>query len=138
MIVSPAVDCCADVWGKTVERRQSERLPVAGEVFLAFRPNFDRIGNVKDISKTGICFEYLALDESSADEYVEVDVFSAAEQLYISRIPCRVVYDIRKEAAFILQGAETRRCGLEFRALGEQQADGLSSFFQLQGSSFPV
>lgn len=131
MIASPALDCYTTVREGSVDRRQSERFPVADEVFLTFRPNFERIGSVKDISKTGISFEYLSFEECDRVEYVDVDVFSASQDLYISRVPCRIVYDIRKEPAFILEDAETRRCGMEFGQLSEQQASAFSSFFHL-------
>ena len=131
MIVSSALDSYLTVWERSVDRRQHERFPVADEVFLTFRPSFERIGSVKDISKTGISFEYLAFEEGEEVEYVDVDVFSASQDLYISRIPCRIVYDIRKEPAFILRDAETRRCGMEFGELSEQQASAFASFFGL-------
>lgn len=131
MSASPALDLFTIVWENTVDRRRSERFPVADEVFLTFRPHFERIGNVKDISKTGISFEYLSFEESEAVEYVDVDIFSASEGFYITRVPCRVIYDIRKEPAFLLQDAETRRCGLEFGQLTEQQISAFSSFFHL-------
>jgi hypothetical protein len=126
--MSPALNYHTTVLESTVDRRQSERFPVTSEVFLSFRPNFERIGSVKDISETGICFEYLAFEKNERLEYVEVDIFSGSQNFYISRVPCRVVYDNRRDAAFILHDAETRRCGLQFQQLTAHQASHLAAF----------
>ena len=131
MTVSVAMNYHATVEESTVDRRQSERFRPTAEVFLTFRPNFERIGSVKDISKTGVSFEYLSFDNSDTAEHVEVDIFSGEKNFYISRIPCKVVYNIRKDIAFLLHDAETRRCGLQFEQLDDQQTSSLSAFLSL-------
>ena len=109
------------------ERRRSERLQVNSEVFITFRPDFDKIGKVMDINKEGIGFEYVSFDKVDKLEDVEVDVFSKSNNLYISRIPCKVVYDISKDSFFILNNAETRRCGLQFGELSKHHLASLSA-----------
>jgi hypothetical protein len=104
----------ADSEMTVLERRQYTRFTVSEDVFVTFRPSFDRIGNVKDISKGGIGCEYLAFDKLDKVEQVEVDIFSKAHGFYISNVPCRVAYDTSDHSLFLLSGAEVRRCGLQF------------------------
>lgn len=110
-----------------VERRGYKRVRVRDNIYITFSSKYYRIGKVVDISVTGVSFEYLALNSHDQEECVEVDIFSNARGLYISRIPCRVVYDIRCDNYQSLIGLENRRCGLAFRALTEQQSSGLVS-----------
>ena len=112
------------------ERRRSKRFQVNEEVFIAFRPDFDRIGKVTDINKGGIGFEYVSFDRVDKLEHVEVDVFSKSSNLYISRLPCRVVYDISQDSFFILNNAETRRCGLQFYQLSRDHLASLSALLK--------
>jgi hypothetical protein len=120
---------CIAIVESTMERREHERFPVKSEVFLALRPNYDRVGSVRDISKTGISFEYLAFEDFELAGSVEVDIFSRSQDFYISRIPCRIVYDVRKDSVFFLDDAQTRRCGLLFEPHGNQQTSNLLAFF---------
>lgn len=107
-------------------RRRSQRFTVKDTVFLTFRPGFDKMGRLKDISKSGVAFEYISLDrqaESGTLEYesVEVDIFSNAKGLYLSRVPCKIVYDVRTADFFGRKLFENRRCGLKFGPLSHNQ-----------------
>jgi len=108
------------------ERRRFTRFTVSKDVFVTFRPGFDRMGSATDISKGGIGFEYLAFDKPDKLEQVEVDIFSRSHDFYISHVPCRVAYDTSDHSLFLVHGAEVRRCGLQFVRLSEHQAASLS------------
>jgi hypothetical protein len=112
------------------ERRRSERFKVNKDVFITFRPDFDRIGKVTDINKGGLGFEYVSFDRVDKLEHVEVDIFSKSNNLYISRIACNVVYDISKGPFFILNSTETRRCGLQFGQLSKDHLGSLSALLK--------
>jgi hypothetical protein len=106
-----------------LNRRQVQRYAVTDSVFLAFRPRFDRLGMLKDISRGGVAFEYTVSDTPQPLETsdIEVEVFSH-KTFRLSRIPCRIVYDTSAEAGLSIAGFETRRCGLQFGKLSELQA----------------
>jgi hypothetical protein len=115
------------------DRRRCRRFPVPGDVFLTFRPGFEKIGYVKDVSKTGISFEYMAFENADMVEegnagYVEVDIFSRAQNFHIYRIPCEIVYDMEHRASLFLHAAQTRRCGLKFLQVSQELASQLSVF----------
>jgi hypothetical protein len=47
------------------------------DVYLVFRPDFDKIGRLKDISLGGVAVEYAAHEDftKTTDTNVEVDIF---------------------------------------------------------------
>jgi len=108
-----------------MEKRRCKRFRIRDNIYLTFCSGLYRLGRIMDISKTGISFEYLALEEHCRVDRVEIDIFSNSRGLYISRILCRVVYDIRCNDYQSLIGLENRRCGLEFARLSEEQMSGL-------------
>lgn len=124
-------------------RRTAPRYHVEDRFFLTFRPSFETMGKIRDISKTGIGFEYTAftpeetLRESDADP-VEVDIFSSFKEFHLSRIPCKVVYDVSVgNSSFTIGLFENRRCGLQFSGLTGYQANQLGTLIR-NYSQYPV
>jgi hypothetical protein len=120
-----------------VKRRQFKRYMVKDNVFLVFRPDFDRLGKVKDISQGGVAFEYVLYRESydaSKPDFAEIDIFSNGN-LHLSKAFCRVVYDIPSypeefKGFRTFVDMEIRRCGLEFRKLNTEQKEDLEFFLK--------
>jgi hypothetical protein len=101
------------------DHRRYQRYAVEGDVLIRSRRLFPTVGKLKDISSGGVGFEYVADLENALSETVEVDILFR-KQIRLSRVPCRVAYDIRvNQPAFGSNG--TRRCGLEFGRLSDQQ-----------------
>jgi hypothetical protein len=108
---------------KKADRRQSPRCTPNADVFIAFRPQLGRLGMLKDLSETGAAFEYAVFANYETVVDVEVDMFASnPSNFLLRRVLCRVVYDI-KIAKPTLIGLETRRCGLKFEKLSDQQKD---------------
>jgi len=108
----------------TRERRLYERRGLKNRLFIAIRPEFDRIGWLTDISKGGVSFEYVAIEDNSPiTEKVQVDIFSSPKIFDLSNLPCKLVYDapIHRENG-AMTAVETRRCGLVFEEMTQQQA----------------
>jgi len=111
------------------DRRKSRRLVVEETVFVTFRPEFNKIGRLKDISRSGMAFEYPAYDNYGSTASVEVDIFSHIDDFHVSRVQCEVVYDIEGPAHPSFSDIQFRRCGLQFRALSDNNTAKLESFF---------
>ncbi len=109
------------------DKRRSPRYPLKDTFFLTFRPQFDRVGRLSDISSSGVSFEYTIFQKCEKYEYVEVDIFAPSQQLSLARVPCKVVYDCALPSAVCFQGVQTNRCGLEFGALNADQSAKLRS-----------
>lgn len=118
--------------GTGPERRRYARQEVMNTIFIAFRPLFDKVGKIKNISLGGICLEYCIYTANDGiGTTIEVDIFSQCKDFYLPRIPCKIVYDtrIRHYPSFI--GMETKRCGLQFLELSERQRAQLDFFLQI-------
>ena len=105
------------------ERREKERRQPKATTFVALRPEFIKLGKLKDISSSGLCFEYIAKGEvSPGRDSIEMDMFISGNGYYLPNVPCRLVYDVKKtkEMTFMV-GLEYRRCGLQFTRLSEKQ-----------------
>jgi hypothetical protein len=99
------------------DRRKALRYALKTDLFLVFRPDFDRLGALKDVSLGGAAFEYPVFGHYEKVDEVEVDIFaSGLDHFMVHNVPCRVVYDIKMERSS-LSGIETRRCGLKFEHL---------------------
>jgi len=109
------------------ENRRYQRYAIKGDILITSRPLFHTVGKLRDISYGGVGFEYVANSENARLETVEVDMLFR-KQFQLRRIPCRVAYDISVEQP-PAGGVGTRRCGLEFRKLSDQQASLLSLIF---------
>lgn len=102
------------------EQRKSTRYAAADNSFAALGPGFTKVGKIKDISVLGLAFEYIT-DEISDIKVSRVDVFVRGEEFHISKIPCKVVYDISLEDPAVHQISPRKlmhkRCGLQFESL---------------------
>jgi c-di-GMP-binding flagellar brake protein YcgR len=109
---------------KGVERRRYKRYEVKDQIFITFRPHFDRIGWITDISKGGVALEYSTIQEYSAlTERVSVDIFSSPRKFDLSNLSCQLIYDARVDRGKgFIETIETRRCGLVFENLSPHQA----------------
>lgn len=108
---------------KGSDRRQAPRHALNTDVFLVFRPEFNRLGKLKDVSSGGVAFEYAVFENYEKVKEAEVDIFaSEASDFMLRRLPCSVVYDTTVERSS-LSGVETRRCGLKFEQLSSEQTE---------------
>ena len=111
----------------TIEQRKYIRFVTKKETFAALRSGFDKVGRVLDISINGLSFLYFLKDAIRA-EHFQVDIFQSENGLYISNIPCRVIYDIPNTKKRIVSLIQPRRCGLSFGRLSEKQHNNLTTF----------
>lgn len=109
------------------ERRKQERFMLKERVFATFRPTFERIGWITDISKSGISIEYSDFENySPLSDMIHVDVFSSPRKIELINLPCRLVYDKAYKASSKNSDLiETRRCGLSYRDLTLRQRNDL-------------
>lgn len=112
-------------------RREHPRYKIKSDVFLTFRPQFKKIGKLRDISRGGVAFEYTLYEEMGDYSDVEVDIFSASKDIHIMRVPCKVVYDFPIETYPSFNNIVTRRCGLRFLKLSDQQMSQIKSFINI-------
>ena len=119
-------------WAKTLvsERRKFGRFLAQDRAFAVLRPDFARLGKIKDISEGGLSFEYVAYQEEEQDAS-ELDIFLSEGGFHLSKMPCSIIYDIRmREKYEVSARIQRRRCGLRFGRLTKAQARQLDFFLE--------
>jgi hypothetical protein len=114
------------------EQRKYTRYAAAENSFAALGPGFTKVGKIKDISILGLAFEYIT-DEVADFEVSKVDIFMSGENFFISKIPCKVVYDISletSEANHPPHGLMHKRCGLQFERLSNPRRFMIEQFIE--------
>ena len=118
------------------KKRSFKRYIAKEHAFALLKPYCDKLGQIKDISRDGIAFEYLVFNSPPESlhlsEQLQLDIILNPEALYMSQIPCKLIYDtpVKEENPLVVQGIENRRCGLKFGKLSEDQASTLEVFLE--------
>jgi hypothetical protein len=115
------------------EQRNNIRFLAQDNIIVALRNDSTKIGKVKDISKGGLSFEHI-YEKDSKWEPSKKDIFLWANEFSISKVPCRVIYDILSPTPTEYESLTirliTRRCGVQFEALSEDQMVQLDFFLK--------
>ena len=119
----------------SVERREFERLVPQEITFAVFRPDFKKVGPVKDISRSGLGVEYIypAHEEVFMNENapaVEIDIFDKNNLFYASKIPCQLIYDMQIDKTTFHNGIVSKYCGLKFEQLTKEQEEQINHFLE--------
>ena len=106
-----------------------------GSAFVVFRPDFRKIGPIRDISRGGLGCSYLCpVDEGNtvAERRQMVDILLSDDSFYISDIPCNPVYDDRGNNGYesFMPDFVNRRCGLKFDQLTKEQEEQINFFLE--------
>jgi len=108
------------------ERRKNARLNPRELTFVAVRPEFSRSGELLDISRGGLCFQYLHRQNPGGNmgTPLKIDIFIINNGYYLPKVPCTMVYDAEEKRGPTLfpMNFEFRRCGLQFSKLSHEQA----------------
>ena len=98
--------------------------------FAALRSEFKKVGRVKDISIGGMAFSYISANSEaiSDSQRSQVDIFLSGNGFHLSKVPCKIVYDIPVSSNDKDFFVNMNRCGLCFGELTESQLDQLNFF----------
>ncbi len=113
------------------EHRKYTRFSVPDNAYAALGPTFTRVGKIKNISMAGLALQYLT-DEVAELENLEVDVFVRGEEFHVSKIPCKLIYDIPLDTSaknqIFTNGLMRKRCGVLFEKLTKIRRELLEQF----------
>ena len=111
---------------KNAERRKNPRLNPKELTFVAVRPEFSKSGELFNISKSGLCFQYLRMKKQKEDESrsIKIDIFIINNNYYLPKVPCTLIYDVEEKRGPTIfpNNFEFRRCGLQFGEISLEQA----------------
>ena len=115
------------------EQRSHVRFLAQDNVIVALHNASTKIGKVKDISKGGLSFEHTYAKNSVLNP-LQTGITLWTNGFWISKISCRVIYDfplpIPEEYESLAIRLITRRCGIQFEALSEEQTAQLDVFLK--------
>jgi len=109
-----------------VERRKDKRFGVTPTAHIVFGPHFCRVGQMTDISRSGLSFRYVGYQDSS--ESCELDVLSAHSCSL--KMPFETICDFEMGSEFFLGSIPIRRRGVRFRNLTPDHKSKLRRFMQ--------
>jgi hypothetical protein len=116
-----------------MNKRKDERFFVVDDVIVVLRNKSPKIGRVKDISMGGLSFEHIH-GEDLERESSERDISLWLNGFSMGDIPCRVVYNISistpPEYDFLTIHLKTKRCGIRFETLTNNQREQLGFFLK--------
>ncbi len=120
---------------KAAERRMTIRYLVRDDIIASIHNGDMTVGKVKDISMAGLSFEHLeSIKERETDQESSEWNLYLLNDLTLSGVPCRVVYDISVRPSSEYQvfpiDFKTKRCGVQFQKLSGDQKLLLESFLQ--------
>ena len=121
---------------KRVERRKNPRYLVEGDLIASLHNGKEKVGKVKDISMGALSFEHIepVNEKRSNQESLKRNLYLTTDNFSLSGVPCSIIYD---NPVQLIQSNEymkfpldskTRRCGLQFQTITEDQNRQLETF----------
>lgn len=114
--------------GGRIERRRHRRFQVPVGVFVGFRPDNSRLGEIIDISLGGLSFRYLASGGPSNGSR-RLNIFLTERGFCLDDVPFETVSDVRTYQ-IPFTPVTMRRGGVQFEGLTENQTSRLEYFIQ--------
>ena len=112
-----------------VDRRKHIRYRAKEGAFAAVRPQYVKIGQIIDISRGGLAFRYTVTD-SHENESHELDIFLIGEVFHLSRVPFKIISDLRIDEKSPPSPLQMWRCGVQFGELTQNQIQELEYFIR--------
>lgn len=112
-----------------MERRKHKRFKVKGGAFAVSAPDYNKLGQIKDISKSGFAFQYIENGEQTKDS-VEVEIFLTGDDFYLKKLPVRTVTDFEVDNPVASNSMPMRQLNLQFGKLNYPQKLLLDYFLQ--------
>lgn len=115
------------------DQRKTTRFLIENNVIAAFQGGFTIIGEVKDISLGGLSFEHI-YDGNLIQDPLKKEISLLVKGFSFPKMQCRLVYEIPVRPPPEYQGFTiyfvSKRCGVQFETLSEDQMAQLGSFIK--------
>ena len=112
-----------------IDRRQMKRFKVAEGAFAALVNHASKLGQIRDISKTGLSFRYIDSEEEHPDAR-ELKIILDSGGLCVDKVPFKKVTDFEIKSEFSFSAIKMRQIGLQFGELTPEQQVHLNNFIQ--------
>jgi hypothetical protein len=118
-----------DIQKNFPERRKNKRFKLKASAFAIMYCSLARIGQVIDISRSGLAIRYVNNGVRSS-ELTELDIFKSDFRFNIVNLKAKAISDIKITDKTIIESKKMRRCGIQFEYLSKNQISLLENFIQ--------
>ena len=118
-----------------VERRKYSRFHVPMGVFLSFDAGDSRLGEIIDISMSGLAYRYLSTEEQP-NPARRLNIFLNEHDPYVNDVPFETISDFRT-SRIPFTPVTVRRSGVRFGELSNAQTSRLEHFIDNYASKEP-
>jgi hypothetical protein len=102
-------------------RRKEPRVPTDGNIYVVLDTQPQMLGQMVEISSTGLAFTFVDLQDISQyleqSAVVRLDLFKGGYGYFIRGLNCRLISKVNKQAPTALSSMPIKRVGVEFEAL---------------------
>ena len=112
-----------------IERRKHKRFKVKGGAFAVSTPDYKNLGQIKDISKGGLAFQFIENSEQTKGS-IEIEIFSTVGDFYLKKLPVRTVLDFEVDNTVSSNSMPMRQWSMQFGKLNHLQKLLLDFFLQ--------
>jgi len=112
---------------EVVERRRHKRFQAEGGAYAAVRPQYDKIGQIIDVSRGGLAFRYM-VSGSQEDVSSELDIFLIGDSFHLDKVAFQTVSDEEIPERLSSSAQKMRRCAVQFGELTQMQILKLEEF----------
>ncbi len=116
-----------------VERRRGTRFRVENGCFAALFPRFAVVGQIMNVSRGGLAFDYLA-SEARTNGPSQLQILLTDHSFCLKTVPFRTVSDFAIPREFSFGSITLRRCGVQFGELTRSQRLDLEYFIRFYTS----
>ena len=113
----------------SVERRQYERFKTNNGTIVQFSSCAKTPGRLIDIGFGGLAFDYMG-KKRKTDESMHLQLISSAFDPSSARLSVTTIWDVKIGGRHANTNTETRRCGVQFENVTEDQQTTLDRFIR--------
>jgi hypothetical protein len=95
-----------------VDRRKHKRFKAKEGVF-ALLTSDNKMGQIKDISRSGLTFQYIGHDEPLSGS-TEMEIFSTIYDFYLKKVPVKSVVDIEVDDDIPFSSVSMKQLRIQF------------------------
>ncbi len=111
------------------ERRAHNRFKVQDGSFAVVKDGSMKLGPIKDISKGGLAFTYMEVEDQMPESFL-VDVFFSGEGFYLKDVPSNKISDLYVYADSPISSLVLKKIGVQFKELKLDQQKQLDNFIR--------
>ena len=112
-----------------IERRKHRRFVVEEGVYVLLKNNSSKLGQIKNISRGGLAFNYIVNGEEMPESF-KVDIFISGRGFYLKDLPSKKISDFHINNKLPFSTFAIRKVGIQFNELNQSQLSQLDNLIR--------